>query len=96
MKEIGEQLADLQERHNELTQSYETLQLEHSAIKEEMETFRRKYESNYISRGCFPIITEWNTQPVEDREPLPLLHGLKAGGSQEESGGRALHSSISQ
>jgi AP-1-like factor len=101
MKEIGEQLADLQERHNELTQSYDTLQLEYSAIKEEMETFRRKYESSSISRSYLPVITGWNTQQAELGEQLPfdssvLLHGPKPGGSQEESGAYDLDSIISK
>jgi AP-1-like factor len=91
MKEIEGQLADLQERHDELSQSYETLQLEYSAIKEEMETLRRKYESNSMSRNRFSVITGWNTQQAELREPftfnpLALLHVPKAVCSQEGSG----------
>ncbi|KIM96976.1 hypothetical protein OIDMADRAFT_96629, partial [Oidiodendron maius Zn] len=41
MKDIEEQLTDLQERHSELIQMYKTLQLECSATRQEMETLRQ-------------------------------------------------------
>ena len=40
MKEVEEKLADLQERHSELIHSYKALQLEYSAVIQEIQVLR--------------------------------------------------------
>jgi AP-1-like transcription factor len=70
MKEIEEKLTDLQGRHGELTQSYETLQLEYSIVKQEMEMLRRKYENlPPASSYSFPGINEWDATRAETFGP---------------------------
>jgi AP-1-like transcription factor len=89
MKEIEAQLADLHERHCELTQSYETLQLEHSATKQELETFRRKYEDNHpTSRSHFPNVSELHAPQAESSDQMffdfyGMFYESKKEGDQE-------------
>ena len=71
MKDIEEQLTDLQERHSELIQMYKTLQLECSATRQEMETLRQKYESNSPTPGSFfPCGTELKTTQTQHSDHL--------------------------
>lgn len=73
MQEIEEKLTDLQGRHGELTQSYETLQLEYSTVKQEMEMLRRKYENvSPASSYSIPGINEQDTTRAETFGPPPF------------------------
>jgi regulator of replication initiation timing len=57
MKETVEELKNLQEQRRKLTESYETLQLEHSRTQQELEAISSKYKhKSLILRGSFTDI----------------------------------------
>ena len=72
MKETEEKLKDLQERYNELMQSYERVQLECLAMKQEMEKLRGKSEDMYPFPIYFADIKGWPRSDHSD----PLLFDI--------------------
>jgi chaperonin cofactor prefoldin len=71
MKEMEKKLIDLQERHSELTQSYEALYIEYSAVKQDTEALRSKYE--HLPRALtahFSGIKSWDSLPEDPSDPL--------------------------
>jgi AP-1-like transcription factor len=67
MKEMEKKLIDLQERHRELTQSYEALYIEYSAVKQDTEALRSKYE--HLPQALTGIKC-WDSLPEEPSDPL--------------------------
>ena len=64
---------NLQGRNSELTQSYETLQLEYANVKQELETLRSKYENvSPTSISYFTSIKDWDVPRAEPSGPLPF------------------------
>ncbi|KIM96595.1 hypothetical protein OIDMADRAFT_44672 [Oidiodendron maius Zn] len=71
MKETEEKLIGLQGRHNELTQSYERLQVEYSAMKQELETLRCKNESMYpVPSHSLADINESDAMRADHSDPF--------------------------
>ena len=71
MKETEEKLTDLQGQHNKLMQSYERLLIEYSAMKQELETFRSKYENIFPTpRNYFGDIKESDALRADHSDPL--------------------------
>lgn len=58
MKELEEKLTQLEQRHQDLSQSYESLQLEHSIVKQELETLQRS-NSNHESTSLATTAYRW-------------------------------------
>ena len=54
-RETEKKLIDLQEQHSTLTQSYQALQLDYSAIKWELERLRNQHENESATRRSFSI-----------------------------------------
>ena len=71
MKETEEKLTDLQGRHNELTQSYERLQVEYSTMKQELETLRCKHENMCpVPSDYLTDINESDVTRADHSDPL--------------------------
>jgi predicted nuclease with TOPRIM domain len=71
MRDTEEKLTELQKQYHALTQSYETLQLEYSAVKEELESLRSQNESGSDTRRNLPSgLREWDESVVESADPL--------------------------
>ena len=71
MREIEEKLTELQGQYHTLSQSYDTLQLEYSAVKEELGCLRRQHESDSPIRGDFSsCLREWHEAAGENPDPL--------------------------
>jgi AP-1-like factor len=77
MRDLEQQLGELESRHNDLSQSYESLQAEYSNVKVELERLRK--DSN-VKSDCSPENTsrdygsdsqqDWEQSRAEIVEPL--------------------------
>jgi hypothetical protein len=87
MKETEQMLTELQEQHDSLTKLYETLQLEHSAVKEELRCLRNQHESRFSVGGSLPSGLGKGDEPwCEMVEPLfdaPVVCYELEGGDQK-------------
>jgi AP-1-like factor len=73
MRNIEEMLTDLQGLHSKLNKSYETLQLQYSTAKQELETLRRgysKHESVSPTRTSHSGVREWEQSCVKTSDPM--------------------------
>jgi AP-1-like factor len=71
MRETEEKLTELQGQYHALTQSYQTLQHEYSAVKEELENLRSQNErGSPIRRNLPSCLREWDESVVEGADPL--------------------------
>jgi predicted nuclease with TOPRIM domain len=80
MKDNVNKLAELQKEHDALSESYETLWIEYSALKEELEIVRGQYGSGSPSRSISPRLRESDESCGEITDSLlfdiPLNSGL--------------------
>lgn len=60
MKEIEEKLEVLQGQHSDLTQSYETLQVEYAGVKQELDSMKRR---SLVGSSGSPTTTTTMTPP---------------------------------
>ena len=68
---MEDELVNLQGRHSELVRSYMTLQFEYSAVKQELETLRGKYENVGSIQGNYIVnIDERDAPRVNTSNPL--------------------------
>jgi hypothetical protein len=85
MKEIKKALTDLQGRHSELTQSYETLQLEYSVASQQIEMLRRKYENeSLLAKSSLSGTEMWDSPLAGPFDQLPVDFSASLYGRQEE------------
>lgn len=74
MKEAKEKLIDLQGQYTELSRAYETLKVEHTAMKEELEALQIKHKSaSPEPRYTTSRIKEWEECRAETPDPLLLF-----------------------
>jgi len=70
MRELEVQLGELEGRHNDLSRSYESLQLEYGKIKQELEKLRAD-GSSHSSHSSRSYSKEWdNAKSGEILDPL--------------------------
>jgi predicted nuclease with TOPRIM domain len=68
MKETEEKLIELQGQHHALIESYETLQLEYSAVKEELERLQSQHSP--IRINFLSCLKEWDEFEDDSVDPL--------------------------
>jgi predicted RNase H-like nuclease (RuvC/YqgF family) len=86
MKEMDETLTELQGQHSELTRSYESLQAEYAAVKQELDDLRRRHhEEGSMSRSMSVVERglggEWEDGSSGDGQEVvadPLLFDVAA------------------
>jgi AP-1-like factor len=80
MKDNVNKLAELQKKHDALSESYETLWIEYSSLKEELEMVRGQYGGGPPSRSISPSLRESDESCGEITDSLffdiPLNSGL--------------------
>jgi AP-1-like factor len=71
---LEEKLTGLQGQHSALTQLYESLQLAHSSVKEELQTLRRRNskqeDESAATRRHHTSAREWKESDMEISNPL--------------------------
>lgn len=70
MRETEQKLTDLQEQHSTLVQSYQALQLEYFAIKQELEILRNQQKNETVARSVSYEVIEQNAYRGELEDPL--------------------------
>lgn len=76
MRELEQRLAELESRHNDLTRSYESLQVEYSSVKQELDKLWKdkrleKFEdSSKSNHSCDGDSSEWDASRDEAMDPL--------------------------
>ena len=87
MRETKERLIELEGQYHALIQSYATLKLEHSAVKEELKKLQSKNESGSPSRKTFlSWLREWDEFVGESTDPWMFdapVFGYDAEGDQK-------------
>lgn len=76
MRELEQRLEELEGRHSDLARSYETLQVEYSGVKQELDRLRKeKTNPEHSASGSpsdfeQPNIKVWAESKVESLDPL--------------------------
>lgn len=70
MREIEEKLNELQGRHSDLAQSYESLQLEYSTVQRELQILRNKHERPAEQRDYASETRAWDGIRAGPSDPL--------------------------
>jgi AP-1-like factor len=69
MRELEQKLSELEGRHNDLSRSYESLQLEYTSVKQELDKLRKNNTRSEGSSRNFES-REWEQSKPEILDPL--------------------------